>query len=77
MKIDINVDMGESFGRYTLGNDEEVMKYITSANIAAGFHAGDSLVMEKTIQFAKNTMLQLVHMWGLMTNRALAEEKLI
>ncbi|MFL0194030.1 5-oxoprolinase subunit PxpA [Clostridium sp. WILCCON 0269] len=53
MKIDINVDMGESFGRYTLGSDEEVMKYITSANIAAGFHAGDSLVMEKTIQFAK------------------------
>ncbi|WP_333861393.1 5-oxoprolinase subunit PxpA [Clostridium sp.] len=53
MKIDINVDMGESFGRYTLGNDEEVMKYITSANIATGFHAGDPLVMEKTIQFAK------------------------
>ena len=33
-KIDINVDMGESFGRYKLGNDEEVLKYITSANIA-------------------------------------------
>lgn len=53
MKIDINVDMGESFGRYTLGNDEEVMKYITSANIACGFHAGDPLVMERTIKWAK------------------------
>ena len=33
-KIDVNVDMGESFGRYTLGNDEELMKYISSANVA-------------------------------------------
>jgi 5-oxoprolinase (ATP-hydrolysing) subunit A len=53
VKIDINVDMGESFGRYTLGNDEEVMKYITSANIACGFHAGDPLVMERTVKWAK------------------------
>lgn len=53
MKIDINVDMGESFGRYTLGNDEEVMKYISSANIACGFHAGDPFVLEKTIKWAK------------------------
>ncbi|MDW7678604.1 MAG: 5-oxoprolinase subunit PxpA [Bacillota bacterium] len=53
MKIDINVDMGESFGRYTLGNDEEVMKCITSANIACGFHAGDPLVMERTVKWAK------------------------
>ncbi|MEN1758865.1 5-oxoprolinase subunit PxpA [Anoxynatronum sibiricum] len=53
MKIDINVDMGESFGRYTLGNDEAVMQYISSANIACGFHAGDPLVLEKTIKWAK------------------------
>ncbi|MDW7678387.1 MAG: 5-oxoprolinase subunit PxpA, partial [Bacillota bacterium] len=53
MKIDINVDMGESFGRYTLGNDEEVMQYISSANIACGFHAGDPLVLERTIKWAK------------------------
>lgn len=51
--MDINVDMGESFGRYKLGNDEEVMKYITSANIACGFHAGDPLVMNETIKLAK------------------------
>ena len=53
MKIDINCDMGESFGVYTLGLDEEVIKYITSANIACGYHAGDPLVMEQTIALAK------------------------
>jgi UPF0271 protein len=53
MKIDINCDMGESFGAYALGLDEEVIKYITSANIACGYHAGDPLVMEQTIALAK------------------------
>lgn len=53
MKIDINVDMGESFGRYTLGDDEALMPYVTSANIATGFHAGDPLVLERTINWAK------------------------
>jgi UPF0271 protein len=52
-KIDVNVDMGESFGRYILGNDEEVMKYITSANVATCFHAGDPLVLEQTVRWAK------------------------
>jgi UPF0271 protein len=54
MKIDINCDMGESFGAYKLGLDEEVIQYITSANIACGYHAGDPLVMEKTVSMAKN-----------------------
>lgn len=53
MKIDINVDMGESFGRYILGDDEALMPYVTSANIATGFHAGDPLVLERTIKWAK------------------------
>jgi UPF0271 protein len=53
MKIDINVDTGESFGRYVLGNDGEIMKYVTSANVATGFHAGDPLVLEQTITYAK------------------------
>lgn len=53
MAIDINADMGESFGRYKLGNDEEVMKYITSANVACGFHASDPLVMSHTVELAK------------------------
>ncbi len=51
--IDLNCDMGESFGNYTIGMDEEVMPYITSANIACGWHAGDPLVMDATIQAAK------------------------
>ena len=54
MKMDINCDMGESFGAYKLGLDEEVIKYITSANIACGYHAGDPLVMERTVSLAKD-----------------------
>jgi UPF0271 protein len=50
--IDINCDMGESYGRWTLGNDEEVMPHITSANIACGFHGGDPHVMRKTVALA-------------------------
>jgi UPF0271 protein len=53
MKIDINVDMGESFGRYILGDDEALMPYVTSANIATCFHAGDPLVLERTIKWTK------------------------
>ena len=40
-KIDLNCDLGESFGNYKLGLDDEVIKYISSANIACGFHASD------------------------------------
>jgi len=52
MKIDLNCDVGESFGRYTLGSDAELMPLISSANIACGFHAGDPVVMRKTVQLA-------------------------
>jgi 5-oxoprolinase (ATP-hydrolysing) subunit A len=52
-QIDINCDMGESFGAYKIGNDEEMIKYISSANIACGFHAGDPLVMRDTVNLAK------------------------
>jgi len=51
--IDLNSDLGESFGRWTLGNDVEVMRSITSANIACGFHAGDPGVMRETVRRAK------------------------
>ncbi|MDW0109855.1 LamB/YcsF family protein [Sporosarcina aquimarina] len=50
--VDINCDLGESFGAYQLGNDAEIMKFITSANIACGFHAGDSKTMHNTIDLA-------------------------
>ncbi|WP_254546916.1 LamB/YcsF family protein [Halomarina pelagica] len=52
--IDINCDMGESFGNYTMGRDEEVMPYITSANVAGGFHAGDPHVMRETVALAES-----------------------
>ena len=53
MRIDINSDVGESFGAYTIGHDAGLMKSITSANVAAGFHAGDPSVLRETIRLAK------------------------
>ncbi|MBR5109653.1 MAG: LamB/YcsF family protein [Clostridia bacterium] len=53
LKVDLNSDLGESFGRYTLGMDEQVLKVISSANVACGFHASDPAVMEKTVKLAK------------------------
>jgi UPF0271 protein len=50
--VDLNCDMGESFGVYTIGSDEAIFPYITSANIACGFHAGDAAVMKKTVRLA-------------------------
>jgi UPF0271 protein len=53
MNMDLNCDMGESFGRYTIGEDTEVMPYITSVNVACGLHAGDPSVMHATVRLAK------------------------
>jgi 5-oxoprolinase (ATP-hydrolysing) subunit A len=53
MRIDINSDVGESFGAYTIGHDAGLMRSITSANIAAGFHGGDPSVLRETIRLAK------------------------
>jgi UPF0271 protein len=50
--IDLNCDMGESFGRWKLGADEEIMPFITSANVACGYHAADPHVMRKTVALA-------------------------
>jgi 5-oxoprolinase (ATP-hydrolysing) subunit A len=51
--VDLNADMGESFGVYRLGNDEDMLRLVTSANVACGFHAGDPLVMHRTLSLAK------------------------
>lgn len=51
--IDLNCDMGESFGPYTLGHDEEVIQLISSVNVACGFHGGDPDVMNRTVEMAK------------------------
>ncbi|KMM39402.1 LamB/YcsF family protein [Guptibacillus hwajinpoensis] len=50
--VDLNSDLGESFGAYTIGNDENVLEFISSANIACGYHAGDHNVMMKTVKLA-------------------------
>jgi 5-oxoprolinase (ATP-hydrolysing) subunit A len=52
MRMDLNCDMGESFGTYQLGDDSALLPHITSANIACGFHAGDALVMDRTVRLA-------------------------
>lgn len=50
--VDLNSDLGESFGNYTLGMDEEILNYVSSANVACGWHAGDPLVMTETVKLA-------------------------
>lgn len=50
--VDLNSDIGESFGNYVLGLDEEVIKHVSSVNIACGWHAGDPLIMENTVKEA-------------------------
>jgi UPF0271 protein len=52
-RIDLNCDIGESFGAWSMGNDAGVMPWITSANIACGFHAGDFSTMQQTVLLAK------------------------
>lgn len=51
-RVDLNCDLGESFGRYQLGEQKEILQYVTSANIACGFHAGDPTVMRETVKLA-------------------------
>ena len=49
MFVDLNSDLGESFGSWKMGNDEQILPVVTSANIACGFHAGDPLGILKTL----------------------------
>ena len=50
--IDLNCDLGESFGAYKMGNDDEILPFVSSINVACGFHAGDPSVMRQTIEKA-------------------------
>ena len=52
-RVDLNCDLGESFGNYKIGCDEKVIPFISSANVACGFHASDPVVMDKTVEMAK------------------------
>jgi UPF0271 protein len=51
--LDLNCDMGESFGSYSIGDDARMLEIVTTANVACGFHAGDPVVMRRTIQLAR------------------------
>jgi len=51
-QIDLNSDLGESFGAYRIGNDEEIIRRVTSVNVACGFHAGDPVVMDRVVRLA-------------------------
>ncbi|USK68785.1 5-oxoprolinase subunit PxpA [Peribacillus asahii] len=57
--VDLNCDLGESFGAYQIGNDEEILDYVTSVNVACGFHAGDPTVMRKTVQLALEKQVKI------------------
>ncbi len=54
-RVDLNSDLGESFGRYTLGLDEKVIPLISSANVACGYHASDPVVMDRTVSLARES----------------------
>lgn len=69
-EVDLNSDLGESFGQFTVGNDEAMLDVVTSANVACGFHAGDALVMHRTVTLAKARGLDVgahpgfLDLWG-------------
>ena len=52
-RVDLNSDLGESFGAYRIGHDEQVIRQVTSVNIACGWHAGDPIVMDRTLAMAR------------------------
>ena len=58
-RVDLNCDLGESFGRYTLGMDDKIIPLITSANVACGYHASDPVVMEKTVSMAREAGIRV------------------
>ena len=58
-KVDLNSDLGESFGRYTLGMDEKIIPLISSANIACGFHASDPVVMMQSVSRTKEAGIRI------------------
>ena len=75
-KIDLNSDLGESFGAYTIGNDSEVLKYVSSANVACGFHAGDPFVMHKTVELALQNKVAIGAHPGLMDLNGFGRRKM-
>lgn len=63
--MDITSDVGEGYGNYSFGADAAVMPYLSSANVACGFHAGDPVIMERTVNLAKQHGVAVGVHWGL------------
>ncbi len=59
MKIDLNSDLGEGYGRWSLGPDEDLMRVISSANVACGYHGGDAIIMTRMVELAKENGVAL------------------
>ena len=57
--VDLNSDLGESFGNYKIGNDDKVIPLISSANVACGYHASDPVVMGNTLAMAKEAGIRI------------------
>ncbi|MDX6752351.1 5-oxoprolinase subunit PxpA [Geminicoccaceae bacterium 1502E] len=70
LAVDLNSDLGESFGAWTMGNDAEMLDIVTTANVACGFHAGDPLVMHETVRLALERGVEIgahpgfLDLWG-------------
>ena len=79
-EVDLNSDLGESFGAYVMGNDAEMFDLISSANVACGFHGGDPLVMHKTLTLARETGVgvgahpSVMDLWGFGRRRIEGED---
>lgn len=79
-RVDLNCDMGESWGAYTMGDDAAMLKIVTSANVACGFHGGDPLVMHRTLELAKRNGVNVgahpsyLDPWGFGRRRIVGED---
>ena len=59
MQIDLNADLAEGYGQWRIGDDEALLDILSSANLACGFHAGDPLIMERTVKAALGTRVSI------------------
>ena len=71
MPIDINCDLGESYNAFITGKDEALLDYVTSINIACGYHAGHHSIMHQIVRSAINKMFILVHIQAILIERDL------
>src|ERR1700733_5861926 len=59
MDIDLNADLGEGFGPYRMGEDEAMLEIVSSANVACGYHAGDPVILARTVRLALGRQIEV------------------